>query len=670
MAITSLGIGSGLDIGGLVNKLVASQIQPQSDRLDRQEAGIQARLSGFSALKGALSSFKSSLVSLQTASSFRTKQATSSDEAVLSVTSSSSALSGEYEVDITQLATAHKLATDPNLANAKFTAATDTLSTGTLTFKFGVTDYDKGTDSYNNFTQDSDKATKSIAITDSSLKGIRDAVNNANIGVSSSIVFDGTNYRLVFVANSGASSSLEVTVSDDDGNNIDDSGLSLLAFNSGATHLEQTGSAQDSIASVNGIAVSSGTSKFTNVIDGVSINALKVGTATINVDVNKTSIKSSVNSFVNSYNSLINTINDLGSYDAETGKSGILNGDSILRGVDSQISRLLGTQVAGVDGAFRILADIGITRDAKNGTLVLDSGKLNSAIDNNYEDIARLFSSYGKTNDSLVTFDSSSTSTKVGTYAVNISQLATQGKLVANSSANLTIVYGVNDTLNISIDGISISVELAPGTYTPASLAAELQSKANGASELANTDSGVVVTESSGILTLVSNRYGSASEIEITGGNGKADIIGSTPTKTDGLDVAGTIGGVLATGSGKILTGSGDATGLKILVEGNVTGDRGIINYTRGYADQLNDLLGNMLGSDNIFSALDKSLNDHVDRINEQRSKLEDRAASIQKRLLAQFTAMDALVSRLQSTGNYLTQQLDSIGKISINRNN
>jgi flagellar hook-associated protein 2 len=136
----------------------------------------------------------------------------------------------------------------------------------------------------------------------------------------------------------------------------------------------------------------------------------------------------------------------------------------------------------------------------------------------------------------------------------------------------------------------------------------------------------------------------------------------------DGLDVAGTIGGTTATGSGKFLTAGGAATGLRLLIEGNTLGDRGVVNFTRGYANQLSGLLGNILGTDNIFDSIDKSLNDSVDRLNVQREKIAFRSDALQKRLLAQFGAMDALISQLQNTGNYLTQQLDSISNISIKK--
>jgi len=669
MAISSLGIGSGIDIGSLVSQLVAAQIQPQAVRLDRKEAGIQARLSGFSALKGALSSFNSSLSNLQSVANFETKKATTSDSDILTVSSSTSALSGNYDVTTTQLASAHKLATDPTLGNAQFTATTDMLTTGTLTFKFGVTDYVKGTDTYNSFTQNAEKASKDVIITDPSLQGIRDAVNNADIGVSSSIVFDGSHYRLAFVADTGAGSSLEITISDDDSNNTDASGLSLLAFNSSATHLEQTGAAQDSIASVNGITVTSEKTSFTNVIEGVTLNILKTGSASVSIDSDKASVNSAITSFVSSYNSLINTINELSSYDADTGQSGVLNGDGILRSIDTQIKRLLGDSVTGIDGPFSILADIGISRDPSDGSMKINQTKLDSAIDDNLDNIVTLFAAYGKVNDPLVSFDTSTADTNIGEYSVNITQLSTQGNLLGSSAANLTISAGVNDSLDLMVDGLSASITLTAGTYTAASLLAELQAKINGASEYSISNVAVKVSESGGIFTLTSNRYGSASNVEITGGNGKTDLIGAIPTKTDGLDVTGTIGGTTAVGSGQYLTGVGDSSGLKLLIEGTTTGDRGVVNFTRGFADQLDSLLSTMLGTENIFDSVDKSLNDSVDRINDQRNILDARAESIQKRLLAQFTAMDSLVSRLQTTGSYLTQQLANISKISTNNN-
>lgn len=107
---------------------------------------------------------------------------------------------GRYQIGLSGLATEHKLATDPvSQEGARFTAATDSVGTGTLTFRFGTTDYDGETDTYNSFAQNAEQPTYTVEIKDGSLQGIRDAINGAEMGVTASIIFDGTYQRLTLV---------------------------------------------------------------------------------------------------------------------------------------------------------------------------------------------------------------------------------------------------------------------------------------------------------------------------------------------------------------------------------------------------------------------------------------------------------------------------------------
>lgn len=88
MAITSSGIGSGLDIESLVTQLVAAERAPTENSLIRKSAEYQGQLSAFGALKGALSGFQSSLSSLKSLSTYTERQATLSDATALSATAS------------------------------------------------------------------------------------------------------------------------------------------------------------------------------------------------------------------------------------------------------------------------------------------------------------------------------------------------------------------------------------------------------------------------------------------------------------------------------------------------------------------------------------------------------------------------------------------------------
>jgi flagellar hook-associated protein 2 len=134
---------------------------------------------------------------------------------------------------------------------------------------------------------------------------------------------------------------------------------------------------------------------------------------------------------------------------------------------------------------------------------------------------------------------------------------------------------------------------------------------------------------------------------------------------TDGVDVAGTLGGVSATGSGRTLTGSGDAIGLAVEIQGGSTGDRGTIAFSRGVADKLDSLLSDLLDSDGSLSSETDGVNASIKDIDKQRDALSTRLASLQDRYMKQFIAMDALVGQMKATSSYLTQQLASLPGVS-----
>lgn len=662
--ITSAGIGSGLDINGLVTQLVEAEAQVPSDRLNRRQSDIQLRLSSYGLLKSNLSAFASSLSALKSASTYTSYTSTSSDEDVFTATSSGLTNASSYDIDVTALAENHKLSTDPALAAAQFTDVTDTLSTGTLTFKFGTTTY-TAPDTYTNFVQNADKAAETVTITDNSLEGVRDAINDADIGVSAALIFDGTNYRLTLSSDdTGANNSLQVSVSDDDGDDDDAAGLSLLAFNATANHLEQNDAATDAELTLNGIGITSASNTVTDSIDGISINLKTIGSATLNVEADVGKVKTAVTDFVASYNNYVGTLNTLTSYDPDTGQAGQLNGDGLTRSINTNIQRLISSRVGAAGTDLTSLVEIGITTNIDDGTLDVDTSVLDQQLADNFDQFAVLFSAFGETGDSYTKFIASTGDTSVGQYAVNITTLATQGDLVGSAAANLTITADTNDEITLDINGVSGTVTLGAGTYTAAELVVELRTKINDLDAFKTAGISVDVSESAGVLTLTSQSYGSSSTVEITAGNGQTDLIGATPAQTDGLDVVGTIGGVAATGDGQLLTGTGTASGLALEITGVALGDRGVVDFKRGFADRIGTYLNSILGTNGIFESTATSLEDGLDEIAVERIALTDKLVSLEKRLRLRFGALDALVAQLQNTSSFLTQQLESLPKI------
>jgi flagellar hook-associated protein 2 len=207
----------------MVDQLVAAERKPREDRLNRREAEIEARLSAFGSIRGGLSALETALGKLAGIQQGRT--ATSSDSTRLGVSAGANAVPGNYSIQINQLATAQ------TLASAGFDDADGPVGTGTLTLRVG------------------DGPALDVVIDDgnNSLRGIRDAINQADAGVQASIVNDGSGSRLVLSSNrTGAANTISVTVSGSDG-------LARLA----SANLTQTMAPQDAEAVINGLTVTS-----------------------------------------------------------------------------------------------------------------------------------------------------------------------------------------------------------------------------------------------------------------------------------------------------------------------------------------------------------------------------------------------------------------------------
>ena len=127
-SITASGIGSGLDINSLVDQLITAEKTPASNRLDVKEAKLQAQISSFGSLKGALSQFKSVTSTLSLPSTFNSRSVSSNNEGLLTATASSLAEAGSYSVEVSQLAQTHALATP----SGQFTELTDVVGSAVL----------------------------------------------------------------------------------------------------------------------------------------------------------------------------------------------------------------------------------------------------------------------------------------------------------------------------------------------------------------------------------------------------------------------------------------------------------------------------------------------------------------------------------------------------------
>lgn len=657
--VSAPGVGSGLDVNSIVSQLMASERLPLT-ALESREKAYNQKLSAFGQVRSTLATFQTALQGLSS-SKFQALSATASDSKVLSASAGGNATPASYQIEVQQLAQQHKL------ASTGYATTDDVVGSGTLNIQFGT--YDSGA---NTFTANGDKATKSITLSPASntLAGIRDTINAANAGVTATLVNDGSaaGNRLVLTStDSGAANSLKISVTDDDGNAVDGSGLSALAYDPTAAagsgkNLGQVAAARDALLSIDGIAVAQSSNTVKSAIEGVTLNLAQtnVGQAlTLAVSRDTEAIKKSVQAFVDAYNSASGTLKKMTAFNGVGAQNGALLGDATTRAIQTQMRGMLNTAVDS-GGAFTTLSQIGVSFGS-DGTLSLDSVRLNTAIDTHFDGIAALFAKAGKTTDSLVSYSASTSKTLPGSYAVTVSQLATRGATHGSQIADLTVTAGINDQLDLTVDGKGISVTLAAATYASAdALAAEIQSKVNGAMESSGS---VRVAQSGGVLSLVSARYGSASQASVTGGNAMTSLFGASPVVSNGVDVAGTINGVAATGNGQTLAAAlGDASeGLALRIAGGALGARGSVTYSQGYAYQLDQYLKTLLDNDGSLKARTNGIDSSIKSLDQRQQQLEARLVQIEKRYRAQFTALDSMLSSMNSTSTFLTQQLASL---------
>ncbi len=376
----------GIDVNAIVSQLMTLEQRPLV-LLANKEAGIQAKLSAIGSLKGALSTLQTAVQTLAKADTFAGRTASVTGDQ-LSATATSTAVEGRYAIEVTALARAQ------SLASSAFSGSTAVVGGGTLTFQRGT--YLSGP---NTFTAASSAPPVNVTIEASStLEQVRDKINAAHAGVSATIVTDATGARLTITSTStGADYGYRMTVTDLDGTHTDTSGLSQLAFDptvavGSGKNLTQTRAPVDAALIVNGLALTSSSNIVTGALQGVTLTLKKEApgtTAELAIDRDKAAVTTAVNAFVKAYNDLSKSLAEAVKYDPASRRGGPLNGESAARSVQSQLRGLIGSAQSGA-AIYATLSDVGV-RFERDGTLKLDSGKLDAAMGANSARVRDLF---------------------------------------------------------------------------------------------------------------------------------------------------------------------------------------------------------------------------------------------------------------------------------------
>ena len=382
--ITSLGIGSGLDINGMVEQLVALERRPLT-QMRSDASRLQTQVSSYGKMQSLFSGLQDAANKLAGSSLWAGSVGRSSDESVVGVSAGSGASAGSYEVTVTKLARSHTASSLDTFADS-----TALVGAGTLSLSLGAWDAGETT-----FTQKAGNTTVDVAITATdTLAQVRDKVNAAGAGVTASIVTDSSGSRLALRSTaSGAENGFRVTTADDDGNNTDGAGLSRLAYDPPAgTRMQRAQAGVNAEATVNGIAVNSASNELSGVVQGVTITLRKeAASAEIGVTADREAVANAVKTFAEAYSQLALFITEQTKYNEATKSGGTLQGDSSATGLLSRLRGVLNLP-SGAAAAFPRMSDIGL-QIQRDGTLKVDQAKLTSAM----ADLPELKKAFGNT---------------------------------------------------------------------------------------------------------------------------------------------------------------------------------------------------------------------------------------------------------------------------------
>jgi len=358
--------GSQLDVQSLVAQLVAAERGPAQQRIQSREVQLSTKISAVGQIKGALSAFKSALEALKSSDAYNARKVTVSDTNIYTATATTSATAGSYNIEVTHLASAHQLRSNPYVGGSS-----SVVGTGTLTITVGTTSF-----------------AVTIGASNNTLSGIAAAINSAtnNAGVEATFLNGTGGTHLVFTSKTtGASTGITVAQSGGDG------GLAAIA----SASLTQIQPAQNARVLIGGVEATSTTNVFADAIQGVTLTAkAKPATAgttvALTVERDVAAAKDQVKKFIAGYNALQTIVAKQRAYDPASRAGGPLVGDAMVRGIEEQLRRDLTTAVSGLLGDYTTLASIGIKTNT-SGQLTLDDTKLAKAIDSDATILSKMF---------------------------------------------------------------------------------------------------------------------------------------------------------------------------------------------------------------------------------------------------------------------------------------
>lgn len=366
--VAALGAGSGMDVKALATSLVAAERAPQQALLDKKIASVKAEITGYGGMMFVLSELKKKVANLDDGTDFAGLTVKNTQPTAFDMTTSASALPGQHDVTINQIARAQRSLTASGYADNNTTVVSGAEFSLNLTVGSGTP----------------------VAITvpsNSTLEGVKDAINSANAGLTAQVVDSGVagaanRYKIMVTGQPGASNAFTLT-----------SSIGGLGFDTNpASTLQKPTDAQ---VVVDGITYNRSSNTVNDIVPGLTLNLMgpTSGSASIQLTRDTSAMKTNLQDLItafNDVNSFLKTATDPKSADPDFGNT--LAGNSAVKGIYSSLKQMLFGTASGTGNThIRGLRDLGVKMQ-NDGTLTLDEKTFNTNSTAYYDEAATMLS--------------------------------------------------------------------------------------------------------------------------------------------------------------------------------------------------------------------------------------------------------------------------------------
>lgn len=383
MAISSVGIGSGLDVESIVTQMIALEKRPIKT-LEAKAEIINSKISTYGQIKSLTDDLNAAVRDLTLDRTWNTVKINSSNSSAVSASMTGSAAAGSYNIKVEDLAQ-----TQTSVSTTKF-GANDQLAAGKMVFRLGSeaalalqSETDDTLTEEQKALKDSLKSfTIEVGNNDSLLKVVEkiNGDNTLSKHVVASVITDSSGKQQLMLRGreTGAANAFTVSIEDAQATTGEQKSLNALAMS--LVDLATAGQrAQDAHIKLNGVDLFASSNTFDSTIPGLSISVSAKGDSLLTLTQDKDAVQASIQKFVDAYNALNDLLTQSTKYTEETKQAGVLQGDSSTVSLQNALRMLTQNVVGNASGALNRLSDAGIQM-LQGGKLSVNSTKLATAL--------------------------------------------------------------------------------------------------------------------------------------------------------------------------------------------------------------------------------------------------------------------------------------------------